>query len=190
MKKANQNDYYVFEVEEVVQNIKPFEQYEAFGEDLHNVIVKRKPILVTKQEDGTYTTKDGKVVVVESDVEKCSSSFRTKASVQSSIVGSGNVTSRDLELLGLDSENVAVLGKKQKGAFVRHGTPLGIYSTKYALPVPAEEYEKEMSILDKAKALIGKPIILSENKTEAAKQLAEIGIDVESMLMESQNQPQ
>ncbi len=187
MKKTMKNEYYVFEVEEVVQNIEPFVQYETFGEDLHHVIVKRKPILVTKQEDGKYATKDGQLVVVDEDFEKFACSYRTKASLHSSIVGSGYVTASDLKLIGLSPENIAVLGKKEKG-LIRPGTPLGIYSKKCALPVPAEKYVEEMSIIDRAKALVGKPIILSENKAEAAKQLEEIGINIEQMRMEAQAQ--
>ena len=88
----------------------------------------------------------------------------------------------------MNPESIAVLEAKQKGKPVTPGTPLGIYNKKCAFPVPAEKYVKEMSILDRAKALVGKPIILSENKSEAAKQLAEIGINIEEMRKEAEAQ--
>ena len=188
MKKINEKMYYVFEVEEVVQNIEPFEQYETFGEDLHHVIVKRKPILVTKQEDGKYITKDGQLVVVEEDLEKFSRSYRTKSSIKSSILGSGRATANDVKEFGLNPENVVVFGKKENSPFIKAGTPLGISTKHYALPVLAEKYEEEMSIVDKAKTLVGKPIILSENKEEADKQLAEIGINIGELRKESEAQ--
>jgi len=169
MKKDNK--YVVFEISEYVENIEPFEQYYSFGEDLHVILVNKKPIVVTKEEDGTYTYK-GHPIFVHTATYEIDHSFTTRSNVMSSIAGARNIPYGIKKLAGVGDDYVE-FGEPGRGGFYYGGT--------YAFATPLEEYRESMTAFKYLNAHLSpkRRIALSTSRSKASDQLYSIGIDID-----------
>ena len=156
MKNENviREKYVVFEVYETIVNIKPFVQYETFGEDLHAVCIKTKPKTVIKvtTPDSSWYEYDGNKIFVSNGA----SSYRTESSILSTIVGSGLYTENDLK-------RIPGLRELVEG------------STRFAYPVPLKEYKSNMLKLG-LKGLNRKNCYYLEENEDNSKILIKLGI--------------
>lgn len=161
-------EYIVFPVVELIENIEEYEQHATFGEDYHHVFVCPKPVKAVFKDGQFYDKKGNKLTMLDVD-----HSYTSKSSHFTYVASSPQIP---------EGMKEKVLGKDYAEKMEKKG---------YGFPIPLKEFEKSKSAKEALKKFAskifpGKFLELSSDLNVAKEQLLKLGIDI-SLVKQNNN---
>jgi hypothetical protein len=161
-------EYIVFPVVKVIENIEGYEQKVTFGEDYHHVFVRPKPVKAVFKDGQFYDKEGNKLTMLDVD-----HSYTSKSTPFTSVACAPMIAE------GLKKRT---LGEDYDEIMCKKG---------YGFPIPLKEFEKSKSAKEALKKFAskifpGKFLELSSDLNVAKEQLLKLGIDI-SLVKQNNN---